>query len=210
MYLFTRSLQLTGPLRDAVGWAAEVTAFVNGSSAHPVSLWSANYGQPIGKVTWSTWVESMADVTSMFATLVADDGYHTVLAKGRDHIAGPAEDELRQALVGGPRDTPPPIGAVTTRTTATIANGQYGAALAWGVEMAGMVEGISGHATSFFADAFGAFGAVTWFTGAPDMTAAEAANNAINGNPDYMGRLSDVATLFLPGSGHRALATRIA
>ena len=210
MYLFTRTLQLTGPVREATGWAVEVAAFVNAHGSNRVSLWTSNYGQPIGRVVWSTWVDSMADVTAMFASLGADDDYHALIGRGGEFIAAPAEDELRQAIYGGPRETPPPMGAVTTMTTAVMANGKYAEGLAWGAEMAALVQRIGGHPSIFFADSFGAFGQVTWLTTSPDMASAESASNAINADVDYMARLADVATLFLPGSGRRAMASRIA
>ena len=210
MFLFTRTAQLTGPLREAMGWAAEITANVNSHGGSHVSLWNSAYGQPVGRVVWSMWVPSMADVTSMFMTLNADEGYHALLGKGRDYLAAPAEDELRQLVQGTPPDATPPVGAVTVRTTATVANGQYVEALAWGADMSAHVESVTGQRSLFLMDSFGPFGQVTWFTLSADTAAAEAANNAINADPDYLGRLADVATLFLPGSGHRAMATKIA
>ena len=209
MYLFTRTAQLTGPLREAFGWAADVTAFVNAQGRSHVSLWSATYGQPVGTATWSTWVDSMADVSTMFAALDSHDGYHEVLARGREFLAAPAEDQIRQLVHGVPLDTPPPPGTVTVRTTATIANGQYVAALGWGADMAAHVERVSGQPSYFLMDAFGGFGQVTWFSVSADVATAEKANDAINSDADYLARLADVATLFLPGSGHRALATKL-
>lgn len=209
MYLFTRTAQLTGPLREAFGWAAEITAFVNGHGASHVSLWSATYGQPVGTVTWTTWVDSMADISTLFVALESHDDYHEVLARGRDFLAAPAQDEIRQLVHGVPPETPPPAGAVVVRTTAMVANGQYVAALGWGADMAGHVGKVSGQPSFFLMDSFGGFGQVTWFSVSPDVAAAEAANDAINSDADYLARLSDVATLFLPGSGHRAMATKL-
>jgi hypothetical protein len=210
MYLFTRTLHLAGPQRDIFGWAADMTAFVNENSANRTTLWVANFGMPFGQVVWSAWLPSMADVSTMFAGLSASDDYQALIARGRDYFTGPASDELRQLVHGTPPDTPLPIGAVTNRTTATIANGQYGPALAWGAETAALVQRVSGSMTFFLMDTFGTFGQVTWFTTSRDMAAAEAANDKVNSDAEYLGRLADVATLFLPGSGHRALATKLA
>jgi hypothetical protein len=209
MYLFTRTVQLAGPLRDVMGWAGEITANVNSHGGSHVSLWHSTYGQPVGRFAWSMWADSMADVQSLFMTLMADEGYHDVLAKGRDYLAAPAEDELRQLVHGTPPDATPPAGAVTVRTSATIANGQYVEAMAWGAEMSAHVESVTGQRSFFFLDSFGPFGQVTWFTLSADIATAEAATNAINADADYLGRLADVGTLFLPGSGHRAMATKI-
>jgi len=99
---------------------------------------------------------------------------------------------------------------VTSVTTAVVANGQYAEAAAWGIEMAELVQQITGHPTMFLADAHGTFGQVTWLTGAPDLAAADASGELVQANPDYVKRLSDVGDLFVPASGQQRLVSRIA
>ena len=79
------------------------------------------------------------------------------------------QDLLRQTLHGSPGDVAPPIGAVTTVTTAVVAGGQYDAGISWGVEMAQLVEEITKLPTMFLLDSYGTFGQVTWLNGAPDL-----------------------------------------
>ena len=86
-------------------------------------------------------------------------------------------------------------------TTAVVANGQYAEAAAWGVEMAELVQEVTNLPTMFLVDSYGTFGQVTWLSGAPDLATADAAGEAINTNPDYLKRLSDVGDLFVPRLG---------
>jgi hypothetical protein len=210
MYLFSRLATLTGDFRGSMTWAAEMSTYVDAHSDHSMSLWRADFGYPVGTVAWSTWAESQSSLDAGFAPLATDEGYFAMLDKGSAFLAAPAEDFLRQAVHGAPAGDPPPIGAVTTVTTAVMAAGEYNDALKWGVQMAELVEEVGKLPTMFLVDSFGAFGQVTWLTGAPDLATADAAGDAVNGNDKYMKRLDDAEDLFVPGSGHRGRVTRIA
>ncbi|HEY5154356.1 MAG TPA: hypothetical protein VIJ47_06450 [Acidimicrobiales bacterium] len=210
MYLFTRLATLRGNERRTMGWAVEMTGYVNAHSDHTLTLWRTDFGAPVGTVAWSAWVQSQNDLNVGFAALADDDGFFDMVDKGQEFMVAPPMDQLRQAVHGEPTDTPPPIGSVTTVTTAVVANGQYVEAAAWGVEMALLTQEISGLPTMFLIDSYGTFGQVTWLSGAPDLAASDAAGEAINANPDYLKRLGDVGDLFVPASGQRRMATRIA
>jgi hypothetical protein len=210
MYLFSRLATLRGNQRNSLAWAATMNGYVDAHSDHNLSLWRADFGYPVGTVAWSAWVESHADLNAGFAKLAEDDGYFKLLDDGQEFLTEAPQDTLRQALHGGPADAPPPIGAVTTVTTAVVAGGKYDDGVSWGVEMAQLVEEVTKNPTLFLLDAYGTFGQVTWLSGAPDLAAADAANDAINANDKYMKSLGDVGDLFVPASGHRSLVTRIA
>ena len=210
MYLFTRLATLRGNERKAMGWAVEMTTYVNDHSDHTVTLWRADFGYPVGTVAWSAWVASQDALNKGFARLADDDGYFDMVDKGQEFIVEPPNDMFRQSINGEPASTPPPVGSVTTVTTAVVANGKYAEAGAWGVEMAELVQKVTNLPTLFLVDSYGTFGQVTWLSGAPDLATADAAGEAINTNPDYLKRLSDVGDLFVPGSGQRRLVTRIA
>jgi hypothetical protein len=210
MLLFSRLGTLTGNPRQAMTWAAEINGYVNAHSDHDLTLWRADFGFPVGTVAWSTWVESQESMAAGFAALADDDGYFAMLDQGAEFLTTPAQDILRDAVHGGPGDTAPPLGAVAAVTTAVIAGGQYGDAIAWSVEMAQLVEEVTKLPSSFFVDSFGTFGQVTWISAAPDLATARATGEAINTNDQYLKRLSDVGELFVQGSGHRSQATRVA
>jgi len=210
MYLFSRLATLRGSERRSIAWAVEMSNYVNAHSDHTVTLWRADFGYPVGTVAWSTWVDSLAALNEGFARLADDDGYHDLVDAATDLIPEPPHDLLRRAVFGEPGTEPAPVGAVTSVTTAVVANGQYAEATAWGNEMAELVQDITSQATMFLVDAYGTFGQVTWLSAAPDLAAADAATEAIQANPDYLKRLSDVGDLFVPSSGQQRLVSRIA
>jgi len=210
MYLFSRLATLRGNERRSMAWAVEMSNYVNAHSDHTVTLWRADFGYPVGTVAWSTWVDSLAALNEGFAQLADDDGYHDLVDAGAELIPEPPHDLLRRAVFGEPGTDPPPPGAVTSVTTAVVANGQYAEATAWGIEMAELVQEITSQPTMFLLDAYGTFGQVTWLSGAPDMATADAGGEAIQANPDYIKRLSDIGDLFVPSSGQQRLVSRIA
>jgi hypothetical protein len=210
MYLFSRLATLRGNERRSLAWAVEMSNYVNAHSDHTVSLWRADFGYPVGTVAWSTWVASLAALDEGFARLADDDGYHDLVDAGLELMPEPPHDLLRRAVFGEPGSTPLPPGAVTSVTTAVVTNGQYAEATAWGIEMAELVQQITGQPTMFLVDAYGTFGQVTWLSGAPDLATADAGGEAMQANPDYLKRLSDVGDLFVPGSGQQRLVTRVA
>jgi hypothetical protein len=210
MYLFSRTVTLGGLPRASSAWAVEITSYVNDHTDKDVTLWSSTFGMPLGTLTWATWVDSLADIQASFGGLLEDDGYESLLARGAELTTAPGADMLREVVYGELGDQAPPIGAVSTMTTATIANGKYGEGVAWGAQMAEHVQSLTGNRSFFLRDVFGTFGQVTWLTGAADAAATDAAMTAINGDAEYLKRLGDVGDLFLPGSGRQAMATRIA
>jgi hypothetical protein len=210
MYLFSRRATLTGSERRSMTWAAEVSVYVDAHSSHTLTAWRADFGYPVGTVIWSAWVDSLEAMNAGFAALAEDDGYEAMTDKGLEFMTSGAEDELRQAIHGGPGDAPPPIGAVTTVTTAVMAGGSYSDAATWGVEMAQLVEEVTGLPTLFLVDSYGTFGQVTWLSGAPDLATADSSTETINAHSEYLKRLEAAGDLFLPGSGVRGLVSRIA
>ncbi len=210
MYLFSRLATLRGNERRSLAWAVEMTNHVNAVSDHTVTLWRADFGYPVGTVAWSAWVESLAALNEGFAMLADDDAYFDLIDAGSELITDPPHDLLRRAVYGEPGAAPPPLGAVTSVTTAVVGNGKYAEATAWGIEMAELVQQITSQPTMFLVDAYGTFGQVTWLSGAPDLASADAGGEAVQANPDYIKRLADVGDLFVPGSGQQRLVTRVA
>jgi hypothetical protein len=210
MYLFSRTVTLGGLPRASTSWAAEITTYVNDHSDKVVTLWSSTFGMPLGTLTWATWVDSLADMQASFAGLLADDGYESLLARGAEFTNAPGSDMLREVVYGELGEDVPPIGAVSTMTTATVANGKYVEGVAWGAEMAAHVQSLTGNRSFFLRDVFGTFGQVTWIAGAADAAATDAAMAVVNGDSEYLKRLGDIGDLFIPGSGRQAMSTRIA
>jgi hypothetical protein len=209
MQLFNRSVLLTGPFAELSAWASDMRQFVSDTSGREVSLWSVMFGAPIGTMVYSARLEGLAELQSIGEKLVGSPDYHAKLARGREFSASPPVDQLSTPVYGDLGD-PPPVGSVALVTTATIANGAYAEAIAWGVEIAQYVEGVTGFRSTFLMDDYGPFGQVRWIGIAPDGGAADAAGRKLNADQGYLEKLGAVGQLFIQGSGQRGLAARVA
>lgn len=213
MQLFTRRMLLEGNQVDAMEWATKITAHVNGNSDHVVTAWAAGFGDPIGTVSWSSWMTSHNDLLTAFGGLADDKGYDKLIRAGESYTKSPPEDGMRELIHPAEPATagsPPPIGAVGVITTAVAAGGKMAEVIAFGVEVSQHVTSVTGNPLAFFADMYGTFGQVSWIAVVPTMADADAANTAINGDAAYQKMVGKTGDLFVPGSGHRALYSRLA
>ena len=212
MFQFSRMLTLSGPPDETMAWAAEITGVANAASDVDVTCWVALYGHPIGTVGWSARVEGRAQMAAMGAKLASDKSYTKLVNRAADWVRTPGQDNFRRPLnpPATPPSGPPPIGAVAQVTTAVASAARIMDAMTWGLDMAEHTAGVSGLPVTFFADVYGQFGGVAWIGVQPDMAAADAADERLNGDAGYMERIGKLGDLFEPGSGNIALMTRIA
>lgn len=209
MDLFSRRVMTAGPPADVLAYAVDMRNYVAEKTGQDIGLWSAGFGAPVGAMAYTMRVDGVAGLQAITSSFVEDPEYHAKLAKGRDFIAAPSEDSLAHPIHGGDGD-PPPVGSVAMVTTAVIGNGAYAQAIQWGVEMAQHAESVTGMPTAFMMSAFGTFGQVSWIGISPDAAAVDAAGEKLNSDADYINKLGAVGDLFVPGSGHRSLLTRVA
>ena len=209
MQLFSRVVMLTGPFAEVNAWASDMRQYVSDKSDREIGLWSVMFGAPLGTMVYSARVEGLADLQSIGAALLGDPDYHAKLASGREFSGGPPVDQISTPIYGELGD-PPPVGSVAVVTTATIANGAYAEAIAWSVEIAQYVEGVTGFRSTFLVDDFGPFGQVRWIGVAPDAASADAAGQKLNADQGYLEKLTATGKLFAQGSGNRGLASRVA
>ncbi len=209
MQLFSRQLQLSGPLAEIAAYAADMRAHVSAVAGREIALWSTMFGAPLGTMTYAVRVEGVADFQAMSARIQADADYHDKVAKGADYVVGNAEDRLLQPLNAEMGD-PPPVGSMALVTSAVMAAGAYDKAIAWGIDMAQHAMSVTGVPTLFLAEQYGSFGSVGWIAVTADGAAVDAASAALNGDADYFKKLGAAGDLFVPGSGHRILSTRVA
>lgn len=211
MHLFSRVATLTGGVRRPLEWATEVTAQVNSTIDLEVSLWTANFGFPVGTVSWSAMVESRQQLADETAKLMGDDDYLSMVEKGQEFATTPAEDHLRTVVhMTSEPEGAAPVGSAAEIITAAPAGGKIGEAMTWGVGMADRFASVTGADSAFMADAYGSFGQMTWISVFPDAAAVEAAAEATMADADYMAAVDGAGELFQPGSGQRGLVTRMA
>jgi hypothetical protein len=208
MLLFSRVVTPSASPTKVMPWAADITQYVNANSGLQVSLWSGTFGYPIGTLIWSSFVESLAALTTETSALVGQSGYLERLDAAADMVTIPGQDFLRQVVYGSPSD-PPPIGAVGTVTTATALVDRMVDAVGWSVEIAQYLEGVMGNSVGVLTDVYGQMGRITWISVVADAAAADAAQAKVGADPGYLGRLPATKDLFIPGSGHVGQVTRL-
>lgn len=209
MLLFSRTITLSGSPRRVLPWALGMTEYVNAHSDLDVSLWSYNFGQPIGTVSWSAVVESQVAFAAATSGLLADDGYFDLLEQAEDLVATPGVDRLRQLVHGEPAG-PPPMGAIASITTATAMVDRLVDAVGWSVEIAQHITETTGAPVAVLTTAFGQMGEIAWIGVQPDLASAEAFGEKLAADPGYLGRMPATKDLFIQGSGQVAQLTRIA
>ncbi len=209
MQLFTRQLMTGGPEAEASTWASEMAAAASATMGTEVALWAVSFGAPVGAIAFTMRVDGIADLLAKAAPLAGDAGYQAKLAKGATIMVGAPEDSLATPLHGELGD-PPPVGSMAVVTNAVVANGKYAEAVGWGIDVAQHVTSLSGMPVALLMQEYGAFGQLTWIGIGADAAAIDASATATNGDADYINKLSAAGDLFVPGSGHRTLATRMA
>jgi hypothetical protein len=212
MHMFSRVATLGGGPARPVDWATRITERVNAVGSVNTSLWSAAFGYPGGTVAWSTLVESRAQLADEFAKIGADSQFLALAEEGAEFATTPFQDTLRSIvhMTTEPTGDGPPLGAVADIITARAAAGQFGAATAWGVQIADQYATISGTGAVFAVDDYGPFGQVTWIGIHADAAAADAAAAALAADTSYAAAVEGAAGLFEPGSGQRGSLVRIA
>jgi hypothetical protein len=209
MQLFTRQVMTAGPPGAALEWATEISAAASAAMGIEVSGWAAGFGAPIGAMAFTARVEGIADLVAKAAPLASDDRYNAALATGAELMAAPPEDSLATPLHGELGD-PPPVGSYAVVTNAVVANGRYADAVGWGIDVAQHVTALAGLPVALLMQEYGEFGRLTWIGIGADAAAVDASAATLNGDADYIAKLSAAGDLFVPGSGHRSLATRVA
>jgi hypothetical protein len=209
MFLFSRAITLSGSPRQALPWVAQMTEYVNANSSLDVSAWTVDFGAPLGTVAWTAVIEDQATLAEAAWGLAGQDGYMDLIEAAADLVAAPGEDSLAGLVHGSPSE-PPSVGSVALSTTAHAVVDRIADTLAWSVEIAEYVEGVTGSPVSVWSSTYGQMGQIAFISVLPDVAALDANQAKTNGDPGYLERLSKSAGLWLDGSGHVARYTRIA
>ena len=209
MNLFSRTVVLQGSIADTTAAAADLRAYVSDKLGNEVGLWGAMLGAPLGSMSFTATVDGLAGAAAMNEILMADEGYHAKADTMRQYMVAPAETVMMSLIHGELGEGRPPVGAVATVTTA-VAAGAFDQAAGWGVELAQLAESVTGMPVMFGNGLAGTFGEFAWIGITADAAAADAANEALLGNADYIAKISGATELFVPGAAHRIITTRVA
>ena len=215
MHLFSRLASLQGSPGATLDWATRITGRVNEVGSVQTSLWTAAFGYPGGTVAWSTVVESRAQLADEFNKLGGDPQFNDLLDEGQQFAGStPFQDTLRSIvhMTREPQAEGPPVGAVAELVTAVAGEGKFGAAVAWGTEIADLVTDVTDAGVVFMVDDYGMFGQVTWISIHADAAAADASASALEGHEAYLASIDKAGAdgMFVPLSGHRGSLVRFA
>ena len=202
---------MQGPPSKSIAWATEMTEFANRTLEDQTTLWNHHFGSPLGTVSWNTLVASRARYAANMMTIMAEEEFHDRLEDGEDFLSDvPTVDYLRKFVFGQPGQSVPQIGAVAESVTAAPTPGHFSEAMAFGPHVAELVGRLTGTTPSFYVDAYGTFGQVTWMTLYPDMAALDEAQDKLMASDEYMSAVERGTALYVAESGQRGLAMRIA
>lgn len=211
MYLFSRTLQVNGDLREVMPRAIAMRELVTQKTGLQVSLWTAVLGQPVGTLGYTTFVQSLAELDAAQSVLIGDAEYLERLADTNAFVVGAPQDSMIEILHNaGGEYRRADVGAVASLITAQVANARFGAGIQWGIEMAELAAGITHRALFLGRYAGGAFGQLAWISSSPDMATFESENEALGKDARYLTQLDSMGDVFVQGSGHISLLKRIA
>ncbi len=208
MYLYTRTdrMQL-GKADEAIAFATEAAAYVTAKTGIQVYTWSSVFGAPLGTVSWSARLDSMAALGDMQAQLAVDAGFADLAKRGSEVFVGELTDSIAQLVASTSTEGPQAFASIVT---AQCAGGRIADAMTWGVDMMETIGKLTGLPSMMLQGMFGPWASLGWVLGASSMADLDAANAAIAGDTTYVKKLDEGADFFLPGSGNQILLRRLA
>lgn len=185
MYLFTRRTRLVGGNGSAgIEWATKLCGSVKEVTGHDVQLWASVYSPGFGTVSWTAWVDDLAQLEAIGDKLGADAGYTALVDSGSAYTDGSLDDALLLPLYGAP-DPTEDIQYVTG-VEAVVAGGNVERAMTTGIALAQNAEKITGRPTMFVQSSTGPYGAVGWLTGYPNIASLQASQEALGADADWL------------------------
>lgn len=212
MLTFNRLVVLQGGGLGPMEFAVEAAAVVNEIVDFDVSLLMGGPGYPVGTFAWSTLVESREQLATNMAKLLASDKYVGLSTKGQEFQTGPGDDRLRQVvhMAGFDPSEGVKVGTTVVTVSTEIANGQYGAAMEWAVEMTDYLHQLAGVPTGLTRALSGNFAEIQFVSLYDSPADLDRTDELEITDQGYMERLNGAATLFAQGTGTRGHLTRIA
>ncbi|MEZ5234510.1 MAG: hypothetical protein R2755_23570 [Acidimicrobiales bacterium] len=200
MYLVTRTrVAKPGRMADAIASIQSSKAIVQRVTGRDITLAVPVFGRPPGTVTMAMVVANRAD---WFDTLdrVRAEPEAAALEQRTDCFETTGEDVLRMVLHAAGFD--PAAGAAgmayAQTWSAQIDHFRFDEAMAWAVDIADHVHGLTGVPIVLAADAYGEFGTLTWVAGLDSAAQADAVNEAMLGDAVWRQKLAAGDGLFIP------------
>jgi hypothetical protein len=197
MYLFGRSRRVNpAQTRAALAMAVEGSARATAIVGRPVFAWASVMSADLGTVLWTARFDHLAEIVAADDAVMADKEFGDWVEQNDALFSGHTEDVVSQVISNPPMGEP---GAFITVVRGVAANGSFGEAMGLGVEIADTASRITGQQTMFVATVTGPYGGVGWITSLPDLDAAEAGNEALSTNEEWLKLVDRAGHAYQPG-----------
>ena len=200
MYIFTRSARLApGNLRDSMAWALSVTEKVNQISEAQFHLWSTFNSPGVGSLSWVTTIEDLEVLEATNAKLMADDGYHSLIEQGANHLSADALNDGLIRLVVADADASATETHFVSVNQAVLAPGHSVRGIEVGIEIAQRAKKSVGRPVSFGASTTGEYGTVGWIGYYDSIQQLQTAQETLAADTDFAKYLDKEASqVYLP------------
>lgn len=211
MYLFNRRTRLVGGNGTAgLEWATALTEQVATVTGQEIQLWATVYSPGYGTISWTSWFADLASLEKADDTMNADAALTKLANQGAKFTDGSLDDGIFQPIYG----TPDPAREIqyVGSVSAVAAAGNTERAMGFGVEIAQKVEAITGMTCMFAQALSGPYGSVGWLTAYDNISAIEAAGNAMAADASLLKLVDSSAGCFVEDASitqqtfHRRLA----
>lgn len=210
MNLFTRTRTIDPEhMQDALAFSVEIAQYVSDTTHLQVIPWISVYGDPVGTVTFSARVESLAVMGAAQETLMADAGYQQrVREQANVCFTGPTQDNIAQFVdMAGPANN---TGGFATVVTAQCAGGRIAEAMAWGVDIMNHVAKITEVDVALVRGLYGPWATLGWISVLDTLEQIDAMEAATSTDPTYIESIDQAGELFVPSSAEQRLLRRLA
>jgi hypothetical protein len=208
MNLFSRSLAVSPENADG-GYAVsvEIADYISKNHDVPVTPWTTVYGAPLGIVTFSCRIDSLAAMGALDAALLADKKYLDVVATAAGKLVGPVQDGISQfvAMSGEPNLA----GKFAAIVSAQAAGGKIAESMGWGVDILNHVTSVTGVGGSFVRGLYGDWARVSWIALFDSLEEIDAYEAKQSSDEAYIKKVDKAGDLFVEASASQILLRRL-
>ncbi|MDH4148142.1 MAG: hypothetical protein OEY23_23540 [Acidimicrobiia bacterium] len=159
--------------------------------------WRAVAGLPMGTCALTGRSEDLDELNDATTKLMTIPEFAKLQKASADVLAEPAITALNQVVAAGEGYV---LKKFTEVTRATIAVGQFSAAMAWSTDMLQHYQSVTGIPAMLTLSSAGAFGEVRFTFSTDTLGEIAAANEKAAEDPGYVSRLDQTGGLFNPGA----------
>jgi len=163
----------------------------------PVSLWTPVFSAEINTAVWTATAEHLSAFETGGDALANSADFMDWIEQNDSMFQGSVDDAVLQIVSGSATPDEPP--AYVNVTRAVAANGSVTEAMTMGVELAQVVERVTGMPMVFGTYVTGSYASVAWGAAVSDLDAAEAANAAMAASDELRKLIDSAGHVYQPG-----------